>query len=88
MGGYSSEYKISLTSGNVVFETLNTSKYNRFRFGVGAEFGKGRQVDYVLGEWTDEEEKIMPERLDKGISLIKSFATAGLANTMNTFNGK
>ncbi|WP_445012681.1 aminoacyl-tRNA hydrolase [Aquimarina discodermiae] len=67
---------------------LQTSKYNRFRFGVGADFGKGRQVDYVLGEWTLEEESIMQERLEKGISLIKSFATAGLANTMNTFNGK
>ncbi len=67
---------------------LNTSKYSRFRFGVGAEFSKGRQVDYVLGEWNDEEENIMPERLEKSIALIKSFATAGLANTMNTFNGK
>ncbi len=67
---------------------LNTSKYSRFRFGVGAEFSKGRQVDYVLGEWNDEEETTMPERLEKGIALIKSFATAGLANTMNTFNGK
>ncbi len=67
---------------------LNTSKYNRFRFGVGDEFSKGRQVDYVLGEWGDEEESAMPERLEKGITLIKSFATAGLANTMNTFNGK
>ncbi|WP_299221190.1 aminoacyl-tRNA hydrolase [uncultured Aquimarina sp.] len=67
---------------------LNTSKYCRFRFGVGAEFSKGRQVDYVLGEWDSEEEAAMPERLDKGIALIKSFATAGLANTMNTFNGK
>ncbi len=67
---------------------LNTSKYNRFRFGVGDEFCKGRQVDYVLGEWGDEEESAMPERLEKGITLIKSFATAGPANTMNTFNGK
>ncbi len=67
---------------------LNTSKYCRFRFGVGAEFGKGRQVDYVLGEWSNEEESAMQERLEKGITLIKSFATAGLANTMNTFNGK
>ncbi len=67
---------------------LNTSKYCRFRFGVGAEFSKGRQVDYVLGEWSEEEESAMPERLEKGISLIKSFATAGLAHTMNTFNGK
>ncbi|WP_299433003.1 aminoacyl-tRNA hydrolase [uncultured Aquimarina sp.] len=67
---------------------LNTSKYCRFRFGVGAEFSKGRQVDYVLGEWGPEEEAAMPERLDKGIALIKSFVGAGLANTMNTFNGK
>ncbi len=67
---------------------LNTSKYNRFRFGVGAEFSKGRQVDYVLGEWGSEEEAAMPERLDKGVALIKSFVSAGLTNTMNTFNGK
>lgn len=67
---------------------LQTSKYCRFRFGVGDEFGKGRQVDYVLGEWNEEEEKAMPERKEKGITLIKSFATAGMANTMNTFNGK
>ncbi len=67
---------------------LNTSKYCRFRFGVGSEFGKGRQVDYVLGEWNEDEETAMPERLEKGIALIKSFATAGLSNTMNIFNGK
>jgi len=67
---------------------LGTSKYNRFRFGVGAAFSKGRQVDYVLGEWSGEEEIAMSERLDKGIALIKSFISAGLANTMNTFNGK
>ncbi|GGX12711.1 aminoacyl-tRNA hydrolase [Aquimarina muelleri] len=67
---------------------LQTSQYSRFRFGVGDEFGKGRQVDYVLGEWTKEEESAMIERLPKGISLIQSFATAGITNTMNTFNGK
>ncbi|TPN86255.1 aminoacyl-tRNA hydrolase [Aquimarina algicola] len=67
---------------------LNTSKYCRFRFGVGAEFSKGRQVDYVLGEWNNDEETLMPERLEKGIAIVKSFTTAGLTNTMNTFNGK
>ncbi len=67
---------------------LNTTVYNRFRFGVGAEFSKGRQVDYVLGEWNAEEEKALPERLDLSVQLIKSFAAAGLANTMNLFNGK
>jgi len=67
---------------------LNTSKYCRFRFGVGADFNKGRQVDYVLGEWNDQEDAAMPERLDTSLAVIKSFVTAGLANTMNTFNGK
>lgn len=67
---------------------LNTSIYPRFRFGVGAEFSKGRQVDYVLGQWNDEEESAITERLKKSTALIRAFVTAGLSNTMNTFNGK
>ena len=67
---------------------LNTTKYNRFRFGISDEFSKGRQVDYVLGEWEEEERKKLPERLKKSVELIKSFGTAGINNTMNTFNGK
>jgi len=69
-------------------QQLNTSKYNRFRFGISDEFSKGKQIDYVLGEWSEEEEKQMKERLDKSVDLIKSFGTAGLSNTMNMFNGK
>ena len=69
-------------------DKLNTTKYNRFRFGISDTFSKGRQVDYVLGEWTEEENKDLTERLDKSVELIKSFALAGLNNTMNTFNGK
>ncbi|MFL1894224.1 aminoacyl-tRNA hydrolase [Aquimarina sp. 2-A2] len=67
---------------------LNTSNYARFRFGVGASFGRGRQVDYVLGEWNTEEAAALPERIDKTIQAIQSFATAGLGNTMSSFNGK
>ena len=67
---------------------LNTTKYNRFRFGISDEFSKGRQVDYVLGEWEEEEEKKMPGRLKTSAELIRSFGTAGVNNTMNTFNGK
>ena len=67
---------------------LNTNKYPRFRFGISSEFSKGRQVDYVLGEWTDEEEAKMKERLKVSIEIIKSFGTAGINNTMNTYNGK
>jgi len=67
---------------------LNTIKYNRFRFGISAEFSKGQQIDYVLGEWSEEELKQLPERLKKSAELIESFATAGVSNTMNSFNGK
>jgi PTH1 family peptidyl-tRNA hydrolase len=68
--------------------TLQTQQYARFRFGVGSQFSKGRQVDFVLGEWDNDEEKLLPERLEKGYELVKSFGTAGLNNTMNSFNGK
>lgn len=65
---------------------LQTNKYNRFRFGVGAEFTKGRQVDYVLGTWNDEEQEKMKERLEKSTELIKSFVLSGVNITMNEFN--
>ena len=67
--------------------TLQTNKYNRFRFGISDEFSKGRQIDYVLGEWDEEENKKLPERLEKSIKAIESFGLAGINNTMNTFNG-
>ncbi|OBQ57119.1 aminoacyl-tRNA hydrolase [Tamlana sp. s12] len=69
-------------------EKLNTTKYNRFRFGISDAFSKGSQVDYVLGEWTPEESNQLKERLDKSMELIKSFGLAGINNTMNSFNGK
>jgi PTH1 family peptidyl-tRNA hydrolase len=67
---------------------LNTTKYNRFRFGISDQFSKGRQVDYVLGEWDAKEEAALPERLDMGSQVIASFVQAGISNTMNNFNGK
>jgi PTH1 family peptidyl-tRNA hydrolase len=69
-------------------DKLQTTTYNRFRFGISDEFSKGRQVDYVLGEWNDDENNKLPERLEKSVELIKSFGTAGINNTMNAFNGK
>ncbi len=69
-------------------DKLNTTKYNRFRFGISDTFSKGRQIDYVLGEWSNEENEKLSERLDKSVELIKSFALAGVNNTMNIFNGK
>ncbi len=67
---------------------LNTQNYTRFRFGISDEFKKGQQVNYVLGEWNDEENAKLPERLELSCEIIKSFGTAGLENTMNGFNGK
>ncbi len=67
--------------------TLQTTVYYRFRFGVGANFGKGKQVDYVLGIWNSDELSKLPERLEKGTALIRSFIFAGPKNTMNQFNG-
>lgn len=67
---------------------LNTPNYPRLRFGISDEFSQGRQVDYVLGEWNNEEQKSLPERLDKAAQACLSFTHAGIANTMNEFNGK
>lgn len=67
---------------------LNTTTYNRFRFGISDQFSKGRQVDYVLGEWDAKEEAALPERLDMATQVITSFVQAGISNTMNNFNGK
>lgn len=67
---------------------LGTTNYNRFRFGISDAFSKGRQVDYVLGEWTPEEESALTERLEMGGNIIESFALAGMNITMNTYNGK
>ncbi len=69
-------------------EKLGHQKYNRFRFGVGGNYSRGRQVDFVLGEWNKEETSLLIERLPTSAKVITSFGTAGLANTMNTFNGK
>lgn len=68
--------------------TLNTTEYPRFRFGISDAFKKGQQVNYVLGEWDEEEKEKLKERLEVASEVIKSFALAGLANTMNGFNGK
>ncbi|HLF51656.1 MAG TPA: aminoacyl-tRNA hydrolase [Flavobacterium sp.] len=71
-----------------IHQTLNTTEYTRFRFGISDEFKKGKQVDYVLGDWDEEEKAKLPERLELASEIIKSFGTAGLENTMTTYNGK
>jgi PTH1 family peptidyl-tRNA hydrolase len=69
-------------------DVLQSQNYARLRFGVGDTFKKGQQVDHVLGEWSDDENKLLPERLEKMGEAVTSFGMAGLQNTMNAFNGK
>lgn len=66
--------------------TLGTNQYPRLRFGIGNNFPKGRQVDFVLGKWTNQEFPVIREKILKSIDIIESFATQGMAQTMNTFN--
>lgn len=67
---------------------LATTEYPRFRFGISDEFKKGQQANYVLGNWTDEELNSLKERLALCSEAVKSFALAGIGNTMTAYNGK
>jgi len=67
---------------------LQTQNFARLRFGVGAEYRKGNQIDYVLGDWNQDELEKLPERIEISAKAITSFAMAGIANTMSEFNGK
>ena len=67
---------------------LQTTQYNRLRFGIGATFGQGRQVDYVLGSWGEEETAHLKDRLTTAVQMVESFGLAGVNHTMNTYNGK
>jgi PTH1 family peptidyl-tRNA hydrolase len=65
---------------------LETENYARLRCGVGNDFGKGQQIDFVLGEWTNDERKQLPACLDKAADAVKAFTTIGLERAMNMAN--
>lgn len=67
---------------------LQSSNYTRLRFGISAEFDQGKQVDYVLGKWSEEEKIKLPERIQKFSEAALSFVFAGIQNAMTGFNGK
>jgi peptidyl-tRNA hydrolase, PTH1 family len=67
-------------------ESLGSTEYPRLRFGIGNNYPKGRQSDYVLGKWTKEEEPLVKAKISICIDIIESFATIGIQNTMNKFN--
>ena len=71
-----------------IAELLGSEAFARMRFGVGGDFPRGHQIDYVLGAWSDEERKQLPDRLKVFGDAILSFACVGADMTMNTFNKK
>ena len=71
-----------------IAEQLGTQQYARLRFGIGNDFPRGHQVDYVLGEFTEEDMKTMDERVKIAGDIIKSFCLAGINITMNQYNKK
>lgn len=73
---------------NNIAEVLNTTEYSRLRFGIGSDFSKGKQVDYVLGKWNPEEEEKLKERIQTSVEMIKSFIGIGIDRTMSAYNNK
>ena len=66
--------------------TLGTQSYARLRFGIGNDFARGHQIDFVLGEFSQEDYQTMDERVDLAVEMIKSFCLAGITITMNQYN--
>lgn len=71
-----------------IIETLGLNEFSRLRIGIGNDFPKGTQADYVLSKWSKQEMEILTPRLDMAIKTIQSFCTTGADRTMNDFNNK
>lgn len=67
-------------------ELLGTNQYPRLRFGIGNNYPKGRQVDFVLGKWPKDEMVIVQWKLEKCVEIIEGFVSIGLERTMNKYN--
>ena len=65
---------------------LNSDVYPKLRFGIGNQFAKGRQVDFVLSKWTSEEMPIINQKIDTSVTVIETFVLAGIEKAMNEFN--
>jgi peptidyl-tRNA hydrolase, PTH1 family len=73
---------------NHIIETLGMTDFARLRVGIGNDYAKGFQVDYVLGRWSSKEEKILIPKIETAVEIIKSFVLAGVDRTMSEFNNK
>jgi len=69
-------------------QILMTTTYSRLRFGIENNFPKGGQVNYVLGKWSEEEQKKLPEYISKAVEAVESFCLIGVTRTMNIYNTK
>ena len=71
-----------------IIASLGHNKFNRLRFGIGNNFARGRQIDFVLGKIEGEDWNVVDEKLNTCCDIIKSFVTIGMDRTMNLFNRK
>lgn len=71
-----------------IAQMLGTAAYPRLRFGIGNDFPRGCQIDYVLGHFTNEQEKELPARVDVAVEAIKCFCLAGISTAMCNYNNK
>lgn len=69
-----------------IIELLGTEGFPRLRFGIGSDFARGRQSEFVLGRWNEEEQKELPDRLEQVGKAILQFGLLGIADAMNHFN--
>ena len=67
-------------------ESLGTSEYPKLRFGIGNNYPKGMQSDFVLGKWTSDEAPLVKLKIDKSVQVIEDFATIGITTTMTRIN--
>jgi len=67
---------------------LGNSNYPRLRFGVGDNFSRGKQAEYVLDNFSDEDYSTMDNRMEMAVKMIQGFATMGIRRAMSDFNGK
>ncbi len=69
-----------------IIEILDSKQFPRLRFGIGKNYPKGKQVQYVLGEWTEEEQKVIDPQIKNASQLLKDWAFQGIEKTMNRYN--
>lgn len=67
-------------------QMLGTDPYARLRFGIGNDYPRGRQVDFVLSRWSEEEQPLVRHKIEKSVEVIESFVLGGVTRAMNLFN--